>query len=98
MRFTSLFVAVILSSSVTATVSALPLDNLLESNRPVATQEQLLSPSQISEILTEKGYTVIDIEIDDGGYEVELIDAKGMPIEGHVYVSPATRRLPGYNY
>lgn len=98
MRSMSLLAATILSLSVTVPVSALPLDNLLEPNRLNATDEQWLSPSQISEILIEKGYTVINIEIDDGGYEVELIDEKGSPIEGHVYVSPATPRLPGYDY
>ena len=94
MRSTSLLAAVILSSSVAAPVSALPLDNLLEPNRPNATKEQWLSPSQISEMLREKGYTVIDIEIDGGGYEVELIDKNGARIEGHVYVYPATEASP----
>jgi peptidase YpeB-like protein len=61
-------------------------------------KEQSLSPSQISEMLKEEGYKVIDIEIDDGGYEVELIDKNGMRIEGHVYVYPATGGLVGYDY
>jgi hypothetical protein len=98
MRLKPLLVAVILSSSVAAPVSALPLDNLLESNRLNATKEQWLSPRQISEMLIKEGYTVIDIEIYDGGYEVELIDKNGTLIEGHVYVYPATERLLGHNY
>jgi hypothetical protein len=72
----------------------LPLDNLLEPDRLNAT-EQWLSPSQISEMLIKKGYTVVTIEIDDGGYEVELIDENGTPIEGRVYVHPATGLTPG---
>jgi hypothetical protein len=98
MRSTSLLAAVILSSSVAAPVSALPRDNLLESNRLNATKEQWLTPNQISEMLIKEGYTVIDIEIDNGSYEVELIDKNGTLIEGHVYVYPANERLLGHNY
>ena len=33
-------------------------------------------------MLIKEGYTVIDIEIDDGGYEVELIDKNGSAYRG----------------
>ena len=102
MRSTSLLTAITLSLAA-APVSALPLND--ESNRVNVPKEQWLSPSQISEIqsqiseiLREKGYKVIDIEIDDGCYEVELIDKNGRRIEGHVYVYPATGPLVGYDY
>jgi len=39
-----------------------------------------------------KGYTVNEIEVDDGAYEVELIDKRnGTRIEAHVH--PATGEL-----
>jgi hypothetical protein len=94
MRSTSLLTAITLSLAA-APVSALPLND--EPNRVNVPKEQWLSPSQISEILSENGYKVTDIEIDDGGYEVELIDKNGMRIEGHVYVYPATGGLLGHD-
>ena len=93
MRSASLLAAFILSSAATAPVSALPIGG--ESNRLNVPREQWLSPNQVSEILREKGYKVIDLEIDDGGYEVDLIDQNGRRIEGHVYVYPATEDVPG---
>ena len=39
----------------------------------------------------QKGYKVIDIEIDDGAYEVELTDKNGVRVEGHVH--PETGEL-----
>jgi Peptidase propeptide and YPEB domain len=93
MRSTSLLAAVILSSAAVAPVSAFPLGD--EPNRLNVPREQSISPSQISEMLREKGYKVIDIELDGDGYEVELIDKNGVRIEGHVYVYSETEGLPG---
>ena len=55
-------------------------------------KDKWLSPTQISEKLEQKGYNVNEIEIDDGAYEVELIDKRnGTRIEAHVH--PATGEL-----
>ena len=55
-------------------------------------QDKWLSPTQISEKLEQKGYTVNEIEVDDGAYEVELVDKRnGTRIEAHVH--PATGEL-----
>jgi hypothetical protein len=95
MRSASLLAAVILSAAAAAAapVSALPLEDLLELNRSNVPREPWPSPTQISEMLAMKGYTVVDIEIDDGGYEVDLIDTNGTQIEGRVYVYPATEHF-----
>jgi len=50
-----------------------------------------LSPAQISDKLAAQGYKVTEIEVDDGAYEVEMIDKNGTRIEGHVH--PATGEL-----
>jgi hypothetical protein len=54
-------------------------------------QADWLSPAQISEKLSGKGYRVTEIEVDDGAYEVDLVDKNGTKIEGHVH--PATGEL-----
>ena len=67
------------------------LDDVLEFNRLNVPREQWLSPTQITEKLGEKGYKVIEIETDDGAYEVEMTDKNGTRIDAHVH--PATGEL-----
>jgi hypothetical protein len=58
--------------------------------------DQWLTPDQIAQKLSEKGYKVTEIESDDGAYEVDMIDKNGVRIESHVH--PATGELlPGYD-
>jgi hypothetical protein len=49
------------------------------------------SPTQIADKLRSQGYTVREIEADDGAYEVELTDKGGTRIEAHAH--PATGEL-----
>lgn len=59
-------------------------------------RNEWLSPTQISEKLSAQGYKVTEIEVDDGAYEVDLIDKNGTRIEAHVH--PATGDiLVGYD-
>ncbi|GFO82615.1 PepSY domain-containing protein [Methyloceanibacter sp.] len=58
-------------------------------------RDQWLSPSEIAEKLSSQGYKVIEIETDDGAYEVELTK-NGTRMEVHVH--PATAEiLVGYD-
>jgi hypothetical protein len=54
-------------------------------------QADWLSPAQIADKLAAAGYRVTEIEVDDGAYEVDLIDKNGTKVEGHVH--PATGEL-----
>jgi hypothetical protein len=54
-------------------------------------QADWLSPAQITDKLAGAGYRVTEIEVDDGAYEVDLIDKNGTKVEGHVH--PATGEL-----
>jgi len=54
-------------------------------------QAEWQSPAAIADKLRGQGYQVIEIESDDGAYEVELIDGKGVKIEAHVH--PGTGEL-----
>jgi hypothetical protein len=50
-----------------------------------------MSPAQVTDKLVAAGYRVTEIEVDDGAYEVELVDKNGTRVEGHVH--PATGEL-----
>ena len=89
MRKTSLL-AVALSLAIAAPTGALAVDDFFKTRLNVPA-DQWMSPSQIAEKLSEKGYRVIEIESDDGVYEVEMVDKNGTRIEAHVH--PATAEL-----
>lgn len=63
-------------------------DNHARLNVP---RDQWQTPQQISDKLGQKGYKVLEIESDDGAYEVEMVDKNGMRVEAHVH--PATGEL-----
>jgi Peptidase propeptide and YPEB domain len=90
MRKTSVLAAIALSLAIAAPTGALAVDDLYKSRLNVPA-EQWMSPSQIAEKLSEKGYRVLEIESDDGAYEVEMVDNNGTRIEAHVH--PATAEL-----
>ena len=52
-----------------------------EKNRLNVPRGEWLSPTQIAEKLGAQGYKVIEIEADDGAYEVEMTDKNGVRIE-----------------
>lgn len=47
-----------------------------------------MSIAQIATMLEDQGYTVREIELERGRYDVEMIDAKGMKVEA--YLNPVT--------
>jgi hypothetical protein len=49
------------------------------------------SASEIKDKLVSAGYTVREIETDDGAYEVDVVDKDGVRMELHVH--PATGEL-----
>lgn len=59
-------------------------------------KDQWLSASQITEKMTAAGYTVREIEVDDGAYEVEMTKDG---VKHDVHVHPATGEiLIGYDH
>lgn len=64
-------------------------------NRLNVPRDQWLAPAQITEKLSAQGYKVLEIESDDGAYEVEMIK-DGVRLDTHVH--PATAEImPGYD-
>jgi Peptidase propeptide and YPEB domain len=90
MRKTSLSAAIALSLAIAVPTGALAVDDFFKTRLNVPA-DQWMSPSQIAEKLGEKGYRVLEIESDDGAYEVEMVDKNGTRIEAHVH--PATAEL-----
>jgi uncharacterized membrane protein YkoI len=43
-----------------------------------------MSIAQIATMLEEQGYTVLEIELERGRYDVEMIDANGMRVEAYL--------------
>jgi uncharacterized membrane protein YkoI len=52
------------------------------------------SIAQIATMMEQQGYTVIEIELERGLYDVEMIDGKGMRVEA--YLDPVTGEVLPY--
>lgn len=74
-----------------AATPAFSIEDWLFGNRLNVPRDQWLSPSEVIEKLSAKGFRVVEIEADDGAYEVEMLDENGTRIE--TYVHPATAEL-----
>lgn len=60
---------------------------------PSQTQDRM-SIAEISTMLEGQGYTVREIELERGRYDVEMIDGKGMRVEA--YLNPVTGEVMPY--
>jgi hypothetical protein len=95
MQKTSLIAAIALGLAVAAPTASFALDDMFKSRLNVPA-DQWLSPAQVTDKLTQQGYKVLEIESDDGAYEVEMLDKNGVKVDTHVH--PATAELlPGYD-
>ncbi|WP_416881607.1 PepSY domain-containing protein [Marivita sp.] len=55
---------------------------------------QRMSVAQIATMLEDQGYSVLEIELERGRYDVEMIDSNGMKVEA--YLDPATGAVLPY--
>jgi hypothetical protein len=53
-----------------------------------------MSIAQIAAMLEEQGYSVLEVELERGHYDVEMIDANGMRVEA--WLDPATGAVLPY--
>jgi len=53
-----------------------------------------MSIARIATMLEDQGYTVREIELERGRYDVEMIDARGMKVEA--YLNPVTGEVLPY--
>ena len=59
-----------------------------------APDQTRLSVAQIAIMLEEQGYSVVEVELEHGRYDVEMIDGKGMRVDA--YLDPATGAVLPY--
>ncbi|MBY4893333.1 PepSY domain-containing protein [Rhodobacteraceae bacterium N5(2021)] len=85
----------------TALASAIGLVALGAQAQGMGTQAQIpaqaadfMSIAQIATLLEGQGYTVLEIELERGRYEVEMRDANGMRVEA--YLNPITGEVLPY--
>jgi len=55
----------------------------LGANAQTQTQERM-SIAQVATMLQDQGYKVLEIELERGRYDVEMIDANGMRVEAYL--------------
>ncbi|KWT66820.1 PepSY domain-containing protein [Hyphomicrobium sulfonivorans] len=84
------------AAAVAIVTPAMAVDNAAATTQISVPRAQWLSPDQVGEKLRAAGYKVLEIETDDGVYEVELVDQHGTRIDAHVH--PKTGEiLVGYD-
>lgn len=62
--------------------------------RPPAQISERMSLSQVASMLEGKGYSVVEIELEHGRYDVEMTDANGRRVEA--YLNPVTGEMLSY--
>jgi hypothetical protein len=91
-----LYLAILALALSLAAAAPAMADDDYRGNRLNVPSSQWLSQSEIRDRLEAKGLKVREIEADDGAYEVEAFDDKGVKNEFHVH--PATGEiLRGYD-
>lgn len=76
--------SILLTMTALATAGLVAFGANAQSNGTETPPANSLSMAEISTMLTEQGYTVREIEFEDGRYEAEMIDAKGMKVEAYL--------------
>ena len=85
----------ILFTSAFATVAGLFALGANAQQQQAQVQDQTrMSVAQIATMLEEQGYSVLEVELEHGHYDVERVDGKGMRVEA--YLDPTTGAVLPY--
>jgi uncharacterized membrane protein YkoI len=74
---------VLFSASLATAVGLFALGAAAQDQTQAQTQDRM-SIVQIATMLEEQGYTVLEIELERGRYDVEMFDANGMRVEAYL--------------
>jgi hypothetical protein len=77
-----------------ALASAVGLFALGANAQQQSPQPQRMSVAQIATLLEDQGYSILEIELERGRYDVEMIDGRGMKLEA--YLDPTTGAVLPY--
>ncbi len=89
MKRTALFTA-----SLATAVGLFALGANAQQQGTQGSEQQRMSVAQIATMLEEQGYSILEIELERGRYDVEMIDGNGMKVE--TYLDPATGAVLPY--
>jgi hypothetical protein len=81
------------TASVTTAVGLFALGASAQDQAPAQAQNRM-SLVQIATMLEDQGYTVLEVELERGRYDVEMVDANGMRVEA--YLDAATGAVLPY--
>jgi len=74
---------ILFSASLATALGLFALGASAQDQTPAQTQNRM-SIAQIATMLENQGYTVLEIELERGRYDVEMIDANGMRVEAYL--------------
>ncbi|WP_296645037.1 PepSY domain-containing protein [Roseinatronobacter sp.] len=84
---------ILFSASLATALGLFALGASAQDQTPAQIQNRI-SIAQIATMLEDQGYTVLEIELERGRYDVEMIDANGMRVEA--YLDAATGAVLPY--
>lgn len=85
---------ILFSASLASALGLFALGASAQSAQTIQTQERM-SIGQIATMLEGQGYKVLEIELERGRYDVDMLDDKGRKIEA--YLDPATGDVLPYH-
>ena len=74
---------ILFSASLATALGLFALGASAQDQTPAQTQNRM-SIAQIATMLEDQGYTVLEIELERGRYDVEMIDTNGMRVEAYL--------------
>lgn len=74
---------ILFTASLATALGLFALGASAQDQTQVQTQDRM-SIAQIATMLEERGYNVLEIELERGRYDVEMIDANGMRVEAYL--------------
>lgn len=85
---------ILFTASLAAGLGLFALGATAQQQDATAPAEDRMSIAEIATMLEDQGYTVREIELEHGRYDVDMIDARGMKVEA--YLNPVTGEVLPY--
>lgn len=85
---------ILFTSALATAVGLFALGANAQQQTATVQDQQRMSVAQIATMLEEQGYSVLEIELERGRYDVEMIDGNGMRVEA--WLDPATGAVLPY--
>lgn len=87
--------SILFASAMTATAGLFAIGASAQQQGTPTPDPQRLSIAQIATMMESQGYSVFEIELEHGRYDVEMRDSNGMKVEA--YLDPTTGAVLPYH-